>query len=91
MSRTTVLHLLTVIDAAALAAVAADRALGHAGPDPAVAQAAYALGTDREPRCDRLSAGADDRRRRGLPPTESAVEYPAIVEAMARAARVVSW
>ncbi|MEA2672800.1 MAG: hypothetical protein QOG45_3020, partial [Chloroflexota bacterium] len=37
------------------------------------------------------SVCADDRRRRGLPPTAAALEYPAIVEAMAQAVRVVSW
>jgi hypothetical protein len=89
--RTTVLHLLTVVDAAALAGVAADRALGHEVHCVLLHDAVYALGTDRAPRCDQLSAGADDRRRRGLPPTESALEYPAIVEAMAQAVRVVSW
>lgn len=91
MSATTVLHLLTVVDAAALAGVAADRALGHEVHCVLLHDAVYALGTDRAPRCDRLSAAADDRRRRGLPPADSTLEYPAIVEAMAQAVRVVSW
>jgi hypothetical protein len=91
MSAPTVLHLLTAVDDAALAAVAADRALGNEVHCVLLHDAVYALGTDRAPRCDRVSAAADDRRRRGLPPTESALEYAAIVEAMAQAVRVVSW
>ena len=91
MSATTVLHLLTVVDAAGLAALEADRALGHQVHCVLLHDAVYALGSERAPRCDRLSVCADDRRRRGLPPTAAALEYPAIVEAMAQAVRVVSW
>ena len=91
MSATTVLHLLTAVDAAALAAVDADRAAGHRVHCVLLHDADYALGSERAPRCDRLSVCADDRRRRGLEPTESALEYAAIVAAMADAVRVVSW
>jgi hypothetical protein len=91
VSAATVLHLLTVVDAAALAAVEADRALGHEVHCVLLHDAVYALGSEHAPRCDRLSVCADDRRRRGLPPTAAALEYAAIVEAMAHAVRVVSW
>jgi hypothetical protein len=91
VSATTVVHLLTAVDAPALAAVEADRALGHEVHCVLLHDAVYAFGSERAPRCDRLSVCADDRRRRGLPPTDSALEYAGIVEAMARAARVVSW
>lgn len=91
MSATTVLHLLTVVDAPALAAVDADRALGHEVHCVLLHDAVYALGSERSPRCDRLWVCADDRRRRGLAPTNSELEYAAIVEAMAHAVRVVSW
>jgi hypothetical protein len=53
--------------------------------------AVYALGSERAPRGDRVWVCADDWRRRGLPPTKSSLEYADIVEAMARASRVVSW
>jgi hypothetical protein len=91
VTATTVLHLLTVMDASALAALDADRAAGHRVHCVLLHDAVYALGSERAPRCDRLSVCADDRRRRGLPPTAAALEYPAIVEAMAQAVRVVSW
>jgi hypothetical protein len=86
-----VLHLLTRVDAPALVAIEADRAAGHEVHCVLLHDAVYLLGGDRAPGCDRLSVCADDRRRRGLPPTESAVEYAGILEAMARATRVVSW
>ena len=86
-----VLHLITRLDAVIPAALDADRARGHEVHCLLLHDAVYALGSDRAPRCDRLWVGADDRRRRGLPPGDSALEYPAIVGAMARACRVVSW
>jgi hypothetical protein len=86
-----VLHLVTRLDAAVLAAIEADRALGREVHCLLLHDAVYALGSDRLPVCDGLWVGADDRRRRGLPPGDSALEYPAIVGAMARASRVVSW
>jgi hypothetical protein len=91
VSATTVVHLLTTVDAPALAAVEADRALGHEVHCVLLHDAVYAFGSEQAPRCDRLSVGADDLRRRGLPPTDSALEYADIVEAMAGAERVVSW
>ena len=87
----TVLHLLTRIDAAAVATVEADRDAGFEVHCVLLHDAVYALGTEGAPRCDRVSAGADDRRRRGLHPTDSGLEYAAIVAAMADAVRVVSW
>lgn len=86
-----VLHVITRLDAALLTALDADRALGHEVHCILLHDAVYALGSDRAPRCDRLWVGADDRRRRGLPTGDVALEYPAIVGAMARASRVVSW
>ena len=86
-----VLHLVTRLDACLHAAVDADRAAGREVHCVLLHDAVYALGSDRAPRCDRLWVGADDRRRRGLPPGDSALEYPAIVGAMARAMRVTSW
>ena len=67
------------------------KALGHEVHCVLLHDAVYALGSERAPRCDRVFVCADDWRRRGLPPTESALEYADIVEAMARASRVVSW
>jgi hypothetical protein len=91
VSATTVLHLLTTLDAPARAAVEADLALGREVHCVLLHDAVYALGSERAPRCDRLWVCADDRRRRGLAPTDSELEYAGIVEAMAQAVRVVSW
>jgi hypothetical protein len=88
---TCVLHLVTRLDPVVVAALDADRALGHEVHCVLLHDAVYAAGSDRAPRCDRLWVCADDRRRRGLPAGDSALEYPAIVEAMARASLVVSW
>jgi len=91
MSASTVLHLLTAVDAPALAAIAADRAAGQEVQCVLLHDAVYLFGGDGAPPCDRLWVCADDRRRRGLEPGESAVEYAGILEVMARATRVVSW
>jgi len=91
VTATTVLHLLTVVDGPVLAAVEADRSLGHRVHCVLLHDAVYAYGSERAPRCDRLSVCADDRRRRGLSPTSAALEYAGIVAAMAQAMRVVSW
>lgn len=91
MTAAPVLHLVTRLDAAVLAAVDADRARGGQVHCVLLHDAVYALGSDRAPRCDRLWAGADDRRRRGLALGDAVLDYAGIIAEMARASRVVSW
>jgi len=88
---TPTLHILTRLDAAATLAIDADRRLGREVHVLLLHDQVYLAGSDRVPACDRLLLGADDCRRRGLPLRDGAVEYPEIVDAIAAAARVISW
>lgn len=85
------LHLVTRMRGATLLAINADRGLGRKVHLVLLHDEVYRAGSHRTPPCDRLMLGADDLRRRGLPLTEGAVEYPAIVDAIASASRVMTW
>jgi hypothetical protein len=85
------LHILTRLDAATMLAIDADRRLGREVHLLLLHDQVYLAGSERLPACDRLLVGAEDCRRRGLPIGDDAVEYPEIVDAIATAARVISW
>lgn len=89
--RVTTLHIVTRMRGATLLAMAADRAAGRAVQLLLLHDEVYRCDPSRVPPVDRLMIGADDCRRRGLDPPAEAVEYPAIVEAIASAQRVISW
>ena len=85
------LHIVTRLGGATLLAMAADRAAGRQVHLLLLHDEVYRSDPSRVPPVDRLLVGADDCRRRGLEAPAEAVEYPAIVEAIASASRVISW
>ena len=85
------LHIVTRLRGATLLAMAADRAAGRRVQVLLLHDEVYRHDPSRFPAVDRFLVGADDCRRRGLEPPAGAVEYPAIVEAIASASRVISW
>jgi hypothetical protein len=85
------LHIVTRLRGAALLAMNADRNAGREVHVLLLHDEVYRAGTERTPPCDRLLLGADDCRRRGLPLGEGTVEYPAIIDAIASASRVMTW
>jgi len=92
------LHLLTRVDDLALAAMEAEQRAGHAVVCLCLHDAVYWASARLNgtlpvpPGIDTLTAGAEDCRRRSLSvPDGAALGYPAIVEAIAAASRVVCW
>ena len=85
------LHIVTRMRGATLLAIAADRVAGRRIHLLLLHDEVYRHDPSRVPPADRVMLGADDCRRRGLDPPAEAVEYPAIVEAIASAERVISW
>jgi hypothetical protein len=85
------LHIVTRLRGAALLAMNSDRTAGRQVHVLLLHDEVYRAVTARTPACDRLLLGADDCRRRGLPLGDGAVEYPAIVDAIASASRVITW
>lgn len=95
---TPALHVLTRVDDLALSLMETEAGRGAAVHCLCLHDAVYwavprLTGAESPPPwLDRLSVGAEDCARRSLAvPAEAALGYPAIVDALAGAARVVCW